>query len=88
MAVGGGWTSGQHSKCHFNGPSVPTGKEEISSVSTEALPSRRGRGMGREREREVWNTTVGDHQLEEGVLTKAKEGAKKSLKARMVQVHK
>lgn len=27
-------------------------------------------------EREVWSTSVGDHQPEEGVLTKAKEGKK------------
>lgn len=37
--------------------------------------------------REVWSYNCGDHQLEEGVLTKAKEG-KNCLKAKMVQVHK
>lgn len=85
MAVGEVGPAGQHSKSHFNGPSGPTGKAEISSVSTEAFPSRRGRGR---EGREVWRTTVGDHQLVEGVLRKAKEGEKKSLKAKMVQVHK
>lgn len=44
-------------------------------------------GAGGWEGREVWSTTVGDHQVEEGVLTKAKKG-EKSLKAKMVQVHK
>lgn len=41
--------AGQHSKNHFNGPNAPTGREEHSSVRTEAFPSRRAGGWKRER---------------------------------------
>lgn len=71
----------QHSKYHFNGPSAPTGKKEISSVSTEAVPSGRNRRMGRERGLEHH---CGDRWLKEGVLTKKSKGRqKKKIKKKM-----
>lgn len=68
--------AGQHSKYHFNGPSAPTGKEDISSVSTEAFPSRRARGTERERGLEY---NCGDYSLKEGVLTQKSKGRRKDV---------
>lgn len=81
MAVGEVGPVGQHSKYHFNGPSVPTEKEEISSVSTEAFPSRRGRGMGRERglELQLWGPPTGGRGAHKSKgrkkLSKGKDGS-------------
>ena len=52
------------------------GKKKFHQSAQRLSPAGEAGGW-KGREREVWNTTVGDHQLEEGVLTKAKEGAKK-----------
>lgn len=70
MAAGEVGPAGQHSKYHFNGPSVPTGKKKFHQSAQRLSPAG---GTGGWEGREAWSPTVGTTDWRKGCSQKQRK---------------